>query len=91
MSEIEDDEAEDEPIAPSFAFDDLTVEVSQYGEGDEVQLDRKPDFDSFKPPNEEIEEEYELTADDIPQFVQKFEVPRSTLEEEEKQQNILKV
>ena len=84
MSEIEDDEAEDEPIAPSFAFDDLTVEVSQYGEGEEVQLDRKPDFDSFSPPSEEIEEEYELTADDIPQFVQKFEVPRSTLEEEEK-------
>ncbi len=84
MSEIEDDEAEDEPIATAFAFDDLTVEVSQYGEGDEVQLDRKPDFDSFTPPTEEIEEEYELTADDIPQFVQKFEVPRSSLEEEEK-------
>ncbi len=84
MSEIEDDEAENEPIAPSFAFDDLTVEVSQYGEGDEVQLDRKPDFDPFSPPSEEIEEDYELTADDIPQFVQKFEVPRSTLEEEEK-------
>jgi hypothetical protein len=84
MSEIEDDEAENEPITPSFAFDDLTVEVSQYGEGDEVNLDRKPDFDSFTPPTEEIEEEYELTADDIPQFVQKFEVPRSSLEEEEK-------
>ena len=82
MSEIEEDEAESETIAPSFAFDDLTVEVSQYGEGDEVQLDRKPDFDSLTPPIEEIEEEYELTADDIPQFVQKFEVPRSPAEEE---------
>jgi len=84
MSEIEEDEAENESIAPSFAFDDLTVEVSDYGEGDEVKLDRKPDFDLFTPPAEEIEEEYELTVDDIPQFVQKFEVPRSQLEEEEK-------
>ena len=82
MSEIEEDEVESETIAPSFAFDDLTVEVSQYGEGDEVQLDRKPDFDSFTPPIEEIDEEYELTADDIPQFVQKFEVPKSPVEEE---------
>ncbi len=83
MSEIED-ESENEPIAPSFAFDDLTVEVSQYDEGDEVKLDKKPDFDPFSsPPLEEIEEEYELTEDDIPQFVQKFEVPTSPVEEEE--------
>ena len=39
MSEIQENEDENEPITPSFAFDDLTVEVSQYGEGDEVQLD----------------------------------------------------
>ena len=84
MSEIEEDEEENEPTTPSFAFDDLTVEVSQYGDDEEVQLDRKPDFDSFIPPTEEIDEEYELTADDIPQFVQKFEVPRSPIEEEEK-------
>ena len=83
MSEIEEDEEENEPTTPSFAFDDLTVEVSQYGEDDEVQLDRKPDFDPFTPTSEEIDDEYELTADDIPQFVQKFEVPRGIVEEEE--------
>ena len=83
MSEIEEDEAENEPTTPSFAFDDLTVEVSQYGEDDEVQLDRKPDFDPFNSTREEIDDEYELTADDIPQFVQKFEVPRVSVEEEE--------
>ena len=83
MSEIEEDEAENEPTTPSFAFDDLTVEVSQYGEDDEVQLDRKPDFDPFNSTSEEIDDEYELTADDIPQFVQKFEVPRVSVEEEE--------
>ncbi len=83
MSEIEEDEAENEPTTPSFAFDDLTVEVSQYGEDDEVQLDRKPDFDPFNSTSEEIDDEYELTADDIPQFVQKFEVPRGSVEEEE--------
>jgi len=82
MSEIEEDEEENEPIAPSFAFDDLTVEVSQYGEDDEIKMDRKPDFDPFSSPSEEIDEEYELTADDIPQFVQKFEVPSSPVEEE---------
>ncbi|GIS29406.1 MAG: hypothetical protein Ct9H90mP1_1340 [Methanobacteriota archaeon] len=68
---------------PSFALDDLTVEVSQYGEGEEIVLDRKPDFDSMVPSEEDVDEEYELTADDIPQFVQKFEVPKDLPEEEE--------
>lgn len=83
MSEFEEEEGEEEPTTLSFAFDDLTVEVSQYGEDDEVQLDRKPDFDSMIPLVDEVDEEYELTADDIPQFVQKFEVPRSLEEEDE--------
>jgi len=83
MSEFEEDEGEEESATPSFAFDDLTVEVFQYGEDDEVQLDRKPDIDSMTSSIDEVEEEYELTADDIPQFVQKFEVPRSSEEEEE--------
>ncbi len=83
MSEIEE-EAQDEPLAPSFAFDDLTVEVSQYGEDDEIQLDRKPDFEFIMPPENEVEEEYELTVDDIPQFVQKFDAPKNLPEEEER-------
>ena len=82
MSEFEEEE-EEEPTITAFAFDDLTVEVSQYDEDDEVQLDRKPDFDSMIPFVDEVDEEYELTADDIPQFVQKFEVPRSSEEEDE--------
>ena len=35
------------------------------------------------PSEEDVDEEYELTADDIPQFVQKFEVPKDSSEEEE--------
>ena len=48
MSEIEHEE-EEEITPPSFALDDLTVEVSQYGDGEEIVLDRKPDFDSMAP------------------------------------------
>jgi len=76
-------EQEEEITPPSFALDDLTVEVSQYGEGDEIVLDRKPDFGSLAPSEEDVDEEYELTADDIPQFVQKFEIPSDLPEEEE--------
>ena len=82
MTEIEHEE-EEEITPPSFALDDLTVEVSQYGEGEEIVLDRKPDFDSMVPSEDDVDEEYELTADDIPQFVQKFEVPKDLPEEEE--------
>ena len=82
MSEIEHEE-EEEITPPSFAVDDLTVEVSQYGDGEEIVLDRKPDFDSMAPSEEDDDEEYELTADDIPQFVQKFEVPKDLPEEED--------
>ena len=82
MTEIEHEE-EEEIAPPSFALDDLTVEVSQYGEGEEIVLDRKPDFDSMVRPEEDVDEEYELTADDIPQFVQKFEVPKDLPDEEE--------
>ena len=35
------------------------------------------------PSEADVDEEYELTADDIPQFVQKFEVPKDLTEEEE--------
>ena len=82
LTEIEHEE-EEEKIPTSFALEDLTVEVSQYGEGEEIVLDRKPDFDSMVSSEEDIDEEYELTADDIPQFVQKFEVPKELPEEEE--------
>ena len=82
MSEIEHEE-EEEITPPSFALDDLTVEVSQYGDGEEIVLDRKPDFDSMATSEADVDEEYELTADDIPQFVQKFEVPKDLPEEEE--------
>ena len=82
MTEIEHQE-EEEIAPPSFALDDLTVEVSQYEEGEEIVLDRKPTFDSMFPSKEDVDEEYELTADDIPQFVQKFEVPKDLPEEEE--------
>ena len=65
MSEIEHEE-EEEITPPSFALDDLTVEVSQYGDGEEIILDRKPDFDSIAPSEEDDDEEYELTQTTSP-------------------------
>ena len=83
MSEIEIEEgSSEEAIPPSFALDDLTVEVAQYGDDDQIALDIQPDLGSISNPPEIVEDEdYELTAADIPQFVNKFEVPVVETEE----------
>tara|TARA_B100000029_G_scaffold497787_1_gene565761 strand:+ start:3144 stop:4289 length:1146 start_codon:yes stop_codon:yes gene_type:complete len=87
MSEIEENEGEGESIPASFAMDDLTVEVEQYGEDEQVSLSSKPDIQSMiEPPEEVEEEEYELTSDDIPLYVQKFEVPQAEEKEVELEQ-----
>ncbi len=87
MSEIEANEGEEGPKTASFAMDDLTVEVEQYGEDDQVSLSSKPDLQSMiENPEEVEEEEYELTSDDIPLYVQKFEVPDAEEKVEELEQ-----
>ena len=78
MSSIEQEEEPEEVTPTSFAMDDLTVEVAQYGDGEEILLNSQPDLASMIQPTEAIEEEdYELTSEDIPLHVKKFEVPQS--------------
>ncbi len=77
MSSMEKEEAREEVIPTAFAMDDLTVEVEQYGESEDILLNTKPDFASMTNHEENFEEEYELTSDDIPLYVNKFEVPET--------------
>lgn len=85
VSEIEKQENEDEGwVAPSFSMDDVTVDVAQYEDNDHVTLNQQPDFTSIlNPPPPMEEEEYELSSEDSPQFVKKFEVPESPDDSEE--------
>ena len=48
-------------------------------DNDHIILNQQPDFTSIlnPPPSMEEEEEYELSSEDSPQFVKKFEVPES--------------
>ena len=86
VSEIEKQENEDERwVAPSFSMDDVTVDVAQYEDNDHIILNQQPDFTSITnpPPPMEEEEEYELSSEDSPQFIKKFEVPESPEDFEE--------
>ena len=82
MSEIEKEEGEQEEIPTAFSMDDVTIEVAQYGDDDQIFLSEAPDFQTNTSSSEPEEEDYELTAADIPAFVQKFEVPKETDDEE---------
>ena len=83
MSEIEEQD-NDESAPAAFAMDDLTVEVKQYGEDEQIVLGNNPEVKSMvSAPDPVEEEEYQLTSEDIPQFVKKFEVPSSEEKEEE--------
>ncbi|MCH2428072.1 MAG: hypothetical protein MK168_01910 [Candidatus Thalassarchaeum sp.] len=75
MSEIQEEESEEEHIPTAFSMDDVTIEVAQYGEDEQIVLSSTPAFQSISTSPETEEEEYELTAADIPAFVQKFDVP----------------
>ena len=84
MSSLEKEEISEEPAPPSFAMDDLTVEVAQYEDGEEILLNSQPDLASMIKPTEAVEEEdYELTSEDIPLYVKKFEVPENQEEVED--------
>ena len=83
MSEIED-EGEKDAVPASFAMDDVTIEVEQYGDGEQIVLNNNPDLKSIiSPPEIEDEEDYQLTPADIPEFVKKFEVPVPEEKEED--------
>ena len=73
MSEIEKEDSEEEHIPTAFSMDDVTIDVEQYGEDEQIVLTSAPAFESIITSQEPEEEEYELTAADIPEFVQKFE------------------
>ena len=91
MSEIEE-EGDEGPIAASFAMDDLTVEVEQYGQDEQISLSSKPDIQSMiEPPEKVEEEEYELTSEDVPIYVKKFEVPDAEERVEEEFMDMLTV
>ena len=82
-SEIEEENHNHEEAKPaSFSMDDLVVEVSQYGDDDSVEVEQNPSFDSIMSTvDTKEEEEYQLTEDDIPQFIKKFEVPEENKED----------
>ena len=83
MSEIED-EGEEDYVPASFAMDDVTIEVEQYGDGEQIVLNNNPDLKSIIAPLEvEEEEDYQLSSADIPEFVKKFEVPVPEEKEED--------
>ena len=76
-SEIEESDSE-EAMPASFSMDDVTVEVAQYADDDKVTLNQSSNIESLLPrPSQESEEIYELTEDDVPSYVNKFEVPKT--------------
>ena len=83
VSEIQE-EGEEDYVPASFAMDDVTIEVEQYGDGEQIVLNNNPDLKSIIAPLEvEEEEDYQLSSADIPEFVKKFEVPVPEEEEED--------
>ncbi len=86
LADIEDTEEEEEVIDWSkgtFTMDDVTIDVEEYGEEDGIKLSMNPTFAmTVETPDssEEDVEDYVLTSADAPEFVTKFEVPKSELE-----------
>ena len=87
LMEEEEADAEGEMVdwtSHSFSMDDMTVEVSQYGDDGIVEVDQSVSMDhQFDAPPplarvkgevEEPEDEYVLTAADAPKNVEKFDV-----------------
>ncbi|MEE2625079.1 MAG: tetratricopeptide repeat protein [Candidatus Thermoplasmatota archaeon] len=86
VKEIEQEEnGQEEILPPSFSMDDVVVEVEQYGDNEQVTLSQQPEFGAIFNHTQALEEEdnYELTADDVPMFVKKFDMPEPSEETEE--------
>ena len=76
MKDIE--EQQEEIIAASFSFDDVSVDIAQYSDDDQVDILGNLKFLTFYNQTDEIDidENYELKPEDGPQYVNKFEIPK---------------
>lgn len=105
--EDEEEDANDSPLVDwtkhAFSMDDMTVEVSQYDDDGQVEVDQSVSMEhQFDAPqqvarvkNQEVEdEEYVLTAADAPKNVTKFDVgegPDLAFKEEEYSAPVVKL
>lgn len=88
-SELSDSEEEGIDVdwtSHTFDMSDLSVEVADYGDSDDVTISSKVGFARQLVSNEEVgneedEEEYILTSDDAPSKVEKFVVPEGEEED----------
>ena len=77
MKDVE--EQQEEIIAASFSFDDVSVDIAQYSDDDQVDILGNPQMSDLLEQTDEIDidENYELKPEDTPQYVKKFEIPET--------------
>ena len=77
MKDVE--EQQEEIIAASFSFDDVSVDIAQYSDDNQVDILGNPQMSDLLEQTDEIDidENYELKPEDIPQYVKKFEIPET--------------
>ena len=77
MKDVE--EQQEEIIAASFSFDDVSVDIAQYSDDDQVDILGNPQMSDLLEQTDEIDidENYELRPEDTPQYVKKFEIPET--------------
>ena len=85
VSDSEEDGIDVDWTGHSFDMSDLSVEVSDYGDSEDVTVSSTVGFARQLVSNEEVgseeEEEYTLTSDDAPSSVEKFVVPEGEEED----------
>tara|TARA_B100002052_G_scaffold298642_1_gene332808 strand:+ start:1337 stop:2599 length:1263 start_codon:yes stop_codon:yes gene_type:complete len=86
LSDSEEDGIDVDWTSHTFDMSDLSVEVADYGDSDDVTVSSKIGFARQLVSNEEVgkdegEEEYILTSDDAPSKVAKFVVPEGEEED----------
>ena len=77
MKDVE--EQQEEIIAASFSFDDVSVDIAQYSDDDQVDILGNPQMSDLLEQTDkiDIDENYELRPEDTPQYVKKFEIPET--------------
>tara|TARA_B100000401_G_C52778696_1_gene707107 strand:- start:94 stop:1224 length:1131 start_codon:yes stop_codon:yes gene_type:complete len=77
MKDVE--EQQEEIIAASFSFDDVSVDIAQYSDDDQVDILGNPQMSDLLEQTDkiDIDENYELKPEDTPQYVKKFEIPET--------------
>ena len=83
MEDVE--EQQEEIVAASFSFDDVSVDIAQYSDDNQVDILGNPKISNLLEQMDEIDidENYELKPEDSPQFVKKFEIPETQEDEDE--------